>query len=92
MERVEAEAIYERGRDAVVGVLLALSAQNERLQAQVEALTARVARQDERIAQLERRLGRSSRNSSQPPSADPPGDAQAGEGLFGSPAGWPAWA
>jgi transposase len=53
-------------------VLLALSAQNERLEAQVEQLTARVARQDERIAQLERQLGRSSRNSSQPPSADPP--------------------
>ena len=73
MERVEAEAIFERGRDAVVEVLLALSAQNERLQAQVEVLTARVGRQDERIAQLERRLNRSSRNSSQPPSVDPPG-------------------
>jgi transposase len=73
VERVEAEAIYEQGRDAVVEVLLALSAQNERLQAQVESLTARVARQDERIAQLERRLNRSSRNSSQPPSVDPPG-------------------
>jgi transposase len=73
VERVEAEAIYERGRDAVVSVLLALAAQNERLGAQVEGLTARVARQDERIAQLERRLNRSSRNSSQPPSVDPPG-------------------
>lgn len=73
MERAEAEAIYEQGRDAVVSVLLALSEQNERLQAQVEQLTARVARQDERIAALERQLGRSSRNSSQPPSADPPG-------------------
>jgi transposase len=73
VERAEAEAIYDRGRDAVVEVLLALSAQNERLQAQVESLTARVARQDERIAQLERRLNRSSRNSSQPPSVDPPG-------------------
>jgi hypothetical protein len=52
VERAEAEAIYEQGRDAVVTVLLALSAQNERLEAQVESLTARVARQDERIAQL----------------------------------------
>ena len=52
---------------------MALSAQNERLEAQVERLSARVARQDERIAHRERRLGRSSRNSSQPPSADPPG-------------------
>jgi transposase len=72
VECAEAEAIYEQGRDAVVSVLLALSEQNERLQAQVEQLTFRVARQDERIAVLERQLGRSSRNSSQPPSADPP--------------------
>lgn len=42
------------------------------MDAQIEALTQRVVRQDERIAQLERRLGRSSRNSSQPPSVDPP--------------------
>ena len=73
MQREDAEAIYEQGRDAVVSVLLALSAQNERLEAEVEKLTARVARQDERIAMLERQLGRSSRNSSQPPSVDPPG-------------------
>jgi transposase len=72
VERVEAEAIYEQGRDAVVEVLLALSAQNERLEAQVQTLTVKVARQEERIAQLERQIKRSSRNSSQPPSADPP--------------------
>ncbi len=65
MERVEAEAIYDAGREAVVEVLL-------RMDAQIQVLTARVARQDERIAQLERRLNRSSRNSSVPPSADPP--------------------
>jgi hypothetical protein len=58
VERRVAEAIYGRGRDAVVEVLLALSAQNERLGAQVERLTARVVRQDERIATLERQLGR----------------------------------
>jgi transposase len=64
VERAEAEAIYDAGREAVVEVLL-------RMDAQIQALTARVARQDERIAQLERRLNRSSRNSSIPPSADP---------------------
>jgi transposase len=72
VERAEAEAIYARGRDVVVRVLLELSAQNERLTAQVNTLSARVAHQDERIGQLERRLNRSSRNSSQPPSQDPP--------------------
>ncbi len=66
MERAEAEAIYEQGREAVVAALLALSAQ-------VAALEARLAQQEERIAELERRLNRNSRNSSLPPSADPPG-------------------
>ena len=65
MERAEAEAIYEQGKDVVVAVLL-------RMDAQIQRLEKRVAQQDERIAQLERRLGRNSRNSSQPPSADPP--------------------
>jgi transposase len=66
VERAEAEAIFEQGREVVVAVLL-------RMDAQIQALTERVAKQEERIAQLERRLGRNSRNSSQPPSADPPG-------------------
>ncbi len=61
MERAEAEAIYDQGREVVVEVLL-------RMDRQIQALSERVARQDERIAQLERRLNR----SSQPPSADPP--------------------
>jgi transposase len=65
VERSEAEAIYDQGRDAVVAVLL-------RMDEQIGRLNERVARQDERISQLERRLGRSSRNSSQPPSQDPP--------------------
>ena len=68
MERAEAEAIYDQGREAVVAVLL-------RMDEQIGRLEKRVAAQDERIAQLERRLGRSSRNSSQPPSSDPPGKA-----------------
>jgi hypothetical protein len=60
-----AEAIYEQAKDVVVAVLL-------RMDEQIQRLEKRVAQQDERIAQLERRLDRSSRNSSQPPSADPP--------------------
>jgi len=58
MERSEAEAIYDAGRDAVVDVLL-------RMDAQIQQLTGRVGR-------LERELARSSRNSSLPPSSDPP--------------------
>lgn len=65
MERAEAEAIYDQGREVVVEVLL-------RMDRQIQMLTERVARQDERIAVLERRLNRSSRNSSSPPSADAP--------------------
>jgi len=66
MERAEAEAIYEQGREAVVAALLTLSAQ-------IAELSARLAQQEERIAELEQRLNRNSRNSSLPPSQDPPG-------------------
>jgi transposase len=65
VDRREADAIYGAGREAVVGVLLELSAQNERLAGQVERLTARVEK-------LERELASNSRNSSRPPSSDPP--------------------
>jgi transposase len=66
VERAEAEAIFDQGKDVVVAVLL-------RMDEQIGRLEKRVAQQDERIAALERRLGRNSRNSSSPPSADPPG-------------------
>jgi transposase len=84
VERGEAEAVYWQGRGAVVEVLVALSAQNERLEAQVEVLAAKVARQEERIAQLEREGRRSSRDSSRPPSQDPPGSSgRVGKGQSG---------
>jgi len=72
MERAEAEAIYEQGRETVVAVLLELSSQNALLRRQVAELSGRLAKQEERIAELERRLNRNSRNSSLPPSLDPP--------------------
>ena len=58
MERSEAEAIYDAGREAVVEVLLAMDRRIQQLEARVE--------------KLERQLAKSSRNSSAPPSSDPP--------------------
>ena len=65
MERSDAEAIYAQGREAVVDVVLALSARLEVQDAQLAALA-------ERVGELEQRLKRDSRNSSLPPSHDPP--------------------
>ncbi len=59
MERAEAEAVYDAGREAVVEVLLAMDRRIQQLEARVE--------------KLERELTRSSRNSSRPPSTDQPG-------------------
>ncbi len=59
MERAEAEAIYDAGREAVVEVLLAMDRRIQQLETRVE--------------KLERQLNKSSRNSSLPPSSDRPG-------------------
>jgi len=66
VERAEADAIFDQGREVAARVLLELSAQSGRTG---EQLTTRVARQEERIAQLERQTKRSSRSSSQPPAS-----------------------
>jgi transposase len=58
VDRVEAEAIYDAGREVVVEVLLRMDRRIQQLEARVE--------------KLERELKRSSRNSSRPPSSDPP--------------------
>jgi transposase len=57
VERAEAEAIYDAGREAVVEVLLAMDRRIQQLEARVE--------------KLERQLASNSRNSSRPPSSDP---------------------
>ncbi len=61
MERIEAEAILDGDRETAVALLMRIGElveANQRLEA--------------RVAELERRLGRNSRNSSLPPSQDPP--------------------
>jgi transposase len=60
VDRAEAGAIYDAGREVVVEVLL-------RMDRQIQQLTGRVER-------LERELRKNSRNSSRPPSSDPSGE------------------
>jgi transposase len=62
VERAEAEAIYDAGREACVEFLVELTARQER----------QIARLEARIERLEERLRENSRNSSKPPSSDPP--------------------
>jgi len=70
VERADAEAVFDQGREVVVEVLLRMDRQIAELGAQVARQGVLIAKQGERIAHLERRLNRSSKNSSQPPSAD----------------------
>lgn len=65
MERAEAEAIYDLGRDRCVEVILELAASVERLTAQTVLL-------EERVRRLEEQSRQSSRTGSKPPSQDPP--------------------
>ncbi len=58
MDRAEAEAIYDSGRDACVQFILDLA--------------ARVQQFEERLARLEVQTRQDSRTSSKPPSSDPP--------------------
>ena len=69
-----------RGVEAVVEVLLAMDRRIQQLEARVE--------------KLERELAKSSRNSSLPPSSDPPGKRRAarGKGSLRAFAGRPAGA
>jgi transposase len=58
MDRAEAEAIYDSGREACVEFILELA--------------GRVGRHEERLWRLEEQARQDSRTSSRPPSADPP--------------------
>jgi transposase len=61
MERAEAEAILDGEREAAVALLM-----------RIGQLVEANRRLEARVAELELRLNRSSRNSSLPPSQDPP--------------------
>jgi len=61
MERAEAEAILDGDRETAIALLL-----------RIDELIEANRRLEARIAELEQRLNRNSRNSSLPPSADPP--------------------
>src|SRR6516225_11075633 len=58
MDRAEAEAIYDAGREVCVEFILELA--------------ARVEQHEERLARLEAQARHDSRTSSKPPSSDPP--------------------
>src|SRR5450759_2483960 len=61
MERAEAEAILDGDRETALALLM-----------RIDELIEANRRLESRVAELEQRLKRSSRNSSLPPSADPP--------------------
>jgi transposase len=65
VERTEAEAIYEAGRERCVEFILELAGR-------CEELAGRCERLEERVRRLEEQTRSSSRNSSKPPSSDPP--------------------
>lgn len=72
MERAEAEAVYDAGREQCVEVILELARCAQELAARCEKLTASCERLEERVRRLEEQQRRSSRNSSKAPSQDPP--------------------
>lgn len=73
MQRAEAEAIYDSGRDACVDFMLELTQRFEELSERSER---QIAGLQTRVERLEEELRKDSRNSSKPPSSDPPGTRQ----------------
>ncbi len=65
MERAEAEAVYDGGRERCVEFIVGLARDLQRLGRETE-------RVEERLRKLEAKTRSDSRNSSAPPSADPP--------------------
>jgi transposase len=77
-------ADWEATPTSVGALLLDLLEQNRELREQNQSLLDQVTTLATRVAQLEEQKGRSSRNSSQPPSSDGPGQRGSGFGSSGS--------
>jgi len=63
MTREEAEAIYNAGRETVVGTLLTMGQK-------LEEITTHLHLIDDEVREMEERLAKNSRNSSKAPSSD----------------------
>jgi len=72
VERAEAEAVYDSGRERCVEFVLELARGLERLTIESARVGERSARVEERLRRLEEQTKSDSRNSSTPPSADAP--------------------
>ena len=70
LTRLQAEAIYEAGKETVVRHLLTMDARIHALEQLVHDLTTRLELSDQRLRHLEEQLAKNSRNSSKPPSTD----------------------
>ena len=70
LTRQQAEAIYDAGKETVVGVLLTMDARIHSLEQQLHDLTTALDFSDKRLRHLEEQLAKNSRNSSKPPSSD----------------------
>lgn len=72
MRRDEIDLVYASGRDAVAALIAAQATRIAAQAARVDELVEANARLAARVEELERQAGRSSRNSSLPPSRDSP--------------------
>jgi transposase len=73
MNREEIIKVYEQGPEAVIALVESLFAIIERQQAQIAQQQEQIHQLTVRVKDLEDRLALNSRNSSQPPSGDAPG-------------------